>query len=365
MCSPKVIWLAIGLVWGLFWIGSATNAYEVDSIEEADRAISRELYCGLYCIHSAMSSLGVDVPFESLLLPENVGQHGSSMETLDRIAREHGLESKIVNGWTTSMLLNTTCPMILHFKPEQDGIRYRHWVLYMGSDGGLARIYDGPRKIDMRLSELASRWDGVALSVSKQPESHAIARLGFVVDFCFYVAVGVFAYALMQRVVVGIPSLRTAPLTQIIALLLLSGLAGAIYRLTSYSGYLVHSRLIATIQDLHWSSFLPKMTAKEVERVVDSNDHVIVDARLESDFRLEHIRGAINLSPKHNKDELKRAMEGVPKDRSIVVYCQMEGCSYSNVVARRLFELGYSNVSIFKGGWQEWQDKIQRKEKST
>lgn len=80
---------------------------------------------------------------------------------------------------------------------------------------------------------------------------------------------------------------------------------------------------------------------------------LFVDAR-ESDFFEEgHIPGAINLP---REDILLAKSGAVPKDkdRRLIVYCSGEDCEDSKIVAKGLSVMGYSNVSVYGGGWEEW-----------
>jgi len=64
-----------------------------------------------------------------------------------------------------------------------------------------------------------------------------------------------------------------------------------------------------------------------------------------------HLPGAINIPPGH-VDALAPTLlpdRGAP----IVVYCTGT-CASSEVVARRLEELGYAAVAIYRGGKEDW-----------
>jgi rhodanese-related sulfurtransferase len=47
-------------------------------------------------------------------------------------------------------------------------------------------------------------------------------------------------------------------------------------------------------------------------------------------------------------------MADVPRDRRVIVYCALPGCTYSDDVAGKLLGLGYTDVVIFRGGWDAW-----------
>ena len=47
------------------------------------------------------------------------------------------------------------------------------------------------------------------------------------------------------------------------------------------------------------------------------------------------------------------------------MYCQSSACKYAEIVAIKLKDDGYSNISIYKGGWAEWVAKNGKKEDET
>lgn len=81
---------------------------------------------------------------------------------------------------------------------------------------------------------------------------------------------------------------------------------------------------------------------------------LFVDARHAFDFHLGHITGAINV-PLADFDLSKSPLARMPKDTLIVTYCDGADCNSSIELARKLSEAGFTNVKMFFGGWNEWQ----------
>jgi rhodanese-related sulfurtransferase len=83
---------------------------------------------------------------------------------------------------------------------------------------------------------------------------------------------------------------------------------------------------------------------------------LIFDARPSSFFAQGHVPGALNLA----RDDFAhdyRLLGSVLKDaqaKPIIVYCGGGDCHDSRLVANALLTLGYGDVSVFTGGWQEW-----------
>ena len=81
---------------------------------------------------------------------------------------------------------------------------------------------------------------------------------------------------------------------------------------------------------------------------------VLVEALPEPYYRKAHLPGAINL-PHDQVDELAPVL--LPnKGAEIVVYCANLPCQNSEIAARRLTELGYTNVREYADGKQDWID---------
>ncbi len=83
---------------------------------------------------------------------------------------------------------------------------------------------------------------------------------------------------------------------------------------------------------------------------------LIFDARPSSFFDLGHVPGALNLA-RDNFAHDYRKLDSILKnaqDKPIIVYCGGGDCHDSRLVANALLTLGYGDVSVFTGGWQEW-----------
>jgi rhodanese-related sulfurtransferase len=80
---------------------------------------------------------------------------------------------------------------------------------------------------------------------------------------------------------------------------------------------------------------------------------VILDAREEPIFALGHLPGARNL-PRADFASTFTAL-AIDANRPVILYCSDPGCPDSTVVARALTHLGFRDVAVFSGGWDEWQ----------
>jgi rhodanese-related sulfurtransferase len=87
-----------------------------------------------------------------------------------------------------------------------------------------------------------------------------------------------------------------------------------------------------------------------VQEVRDIQDEVhIFDARNREEYNVSHIKGSRFLG---YKDLEEQALDGVPKDSKVVLYCSI---GYrSEKVAEQLRERGYTNVYNLYGSIFEW-----------
>jgi rhodanese-related sulfurtransferase len=94
----------------------------------------------------------------------------------------------------------------------------------------------------------------------------------------------------------------------------------------------------------------------EFRSVVESKSALILDARPSPFFEEGHVPGALNLARDdfaHDYRRLSALLKNVG-DKPIIVYCSGGTCHDSRLVANALLTLGFSNVSVFTGGWEVW-----------
>lgn len=94
----------------------------------------------------------------------------------------------------------------------------------------------------------------------------------------------------------------------------------------------------------------------EFSKIVKEKKILILDARPEIFHRLGHIPGALSL-PRDDFENaymaLKETLES-RKTQPVVVYCSGSSCEDSHLVKSSLEALGFTQISVFKGGWSEW-----------
>jgi rhodanese-related sulfurtransferase len=97
------------------------------------------------------------------------------------------------------------------------------------------------------------------------------------------------------------------------------------------------------------------ITREELHRkLVSATRPTLVEALPEKYYADKHLPGALNL-PHDRVDAL--APKLLPdRNAEIVVYCANRQCQNSHIAAHRLSVLGYTDVAVYPGGKQEWDE---------
>ena len=101
---------------------------------------------------------------------------------------------------------------------------------------------------------------------------------------------------------------------------------------------------------------MPKAITREhlKERLDHDEDFVLVNVLSPETFEKGRVPCSINV-PLPELEE--NAPELWPdKDKDIIVYCASYACDASPRAAELLEDLGYANITVFKGGLTDWED---------
>jgi rhodanese-related sulfurtransferase len=104
------------------------------------------------------------------------------------------------------------------------------------------------------------------------------------------------------------------------------------------------------------ASDLQTIELAEFHTTVDGKSALILDARSAPFYALGHVPGALNLARDdfaHDYQVLAKKL-ATYRDQPVVVYCSGGECHDSKLVASALLSLGFTNVKVFTGGWEEW-----------
>jgi rhodanese-related sulfurtransferase len=94
----------------------------------------------------------------------------------------------------------------------------------------------------------------------------------------------------------------------------------------------------------------------EFRTVIDTGSALILDARSAVFFQKGHVPGALNLARDNFAADYRRLSPTLKgkTDKPIIVYCSGGYCHDSKMVAGALLTLGFEDVKVFTGGWDEW-----------
>ena len=88
-------------------------------------------------------------------------------------------------------------------------------------------------------------------------------------------------------------------------------------------------------------------------RLAEPNPPMLAEALPEKYYQEWHLPGARHLP--HDQVRALASAQFPLKTAEIVVYCASRTCQNSHIAARVLEQIGYTNVAVFPGGKEEWQ----------
>ncbi|UCH84386.1 MAG: rhodanese-like domain-containing protein [Candidatus Latescibacterota bacterium] len=98
-----------------------------------------------------------------------------------------------------------------------------------------------------------------------------------------------------------------------------------------------------------------ELDMNRVRSLLETGDIVLVDARSGAEYEAGHITGAVNIPYDELLDYYDQLKSTIPADAVVVCYCESVTCDQSENLAKELAFMGYTNVLVYKGGWQEWE----------
>ncbi|WP_148867322.1 FAD-dependent oxidoreductase [Thermosediminibacter litoriperuensis] len=113
------------------------------------------------------------------------------------------------------------------------------------------------------------------------------------------------------------------------------------------AGYVAGNIVNGDVSVIHWH---------EIDKL-DRSRTLLVDVRTRLEHELGHIEGSINIPV----DELRSRLAELPKDRDIVIYCQVGLRGY--IACRILTQHGYTRVRNLSGGWKTYKAAAEEKKR--
>jgi 3-mercaptopyruvate sulfurtransferase SseA len=102
---------------------------------------------------------------------------------------------------------------------------------------------------------------------------------------------------------------------------------------------------------------ISEISLEEFRELLLKDAPVVMDARPDAFYRRGHIPGALGLPRENFASHYQRLRETLERKKAqrLVIYCQGDTCEDSTLVAQALASLGHSPISLFTGGWTEWE----------
>jgi len=326
-------------------------------------------YCGLYCLHAAMQSLGRNVDFAGLVSPRYLGsRRGSTIAELSLAAEDHDMHVMSMTHLSCNLLRSVDLPLLLNVRSKLSGAEYDHWVLFLGTSANQVRLYDSGVIKTVSMQHLAGAWNGVGLFVSDRPIDatavylSAVNWLLVVASACVFLDLGILRHVRALASPWN-PSRGPRVIHRVLAqagILFIGAMALiGVMSLSFAGGYLSSQEVVAAVQERHIADLTPDLSINELEAALADPEVLLVDARHAGDFSAGHIPGAVNF-PADSSATSSRLLERFgkhPRSARVVIYCQSAGCSYDEHVANLFFSNGYTNIAMYSGGWRQWQEQ--------
>lgn len=90
-----------------------------------------------------------------------------------------------------------------------------------------------------------------------------------------------------------------------------------------------------------------------VREIMRTGSHLLIDARPLADYQAGHIEGALSLPADEPENQAETMSILMPGD-AVLIYCSGLECDESLLAARLLRERGITNLTVYPGGWTEW-----------
>jgi rhodanese-related sulfurtransferase len=337
----------------------AWSAFLVISIA-GSTLLGQEKYCGIYAVYSAGLILGVDdYEFESLISEKYVSDiQGSTGNDISAAATDMGLSSKRLDDLGVESLLSSECPMVLHVMTDGQVEAYNHWILFIGiNSNGEADIVETPGQVySMPLSSLLARWDGTAVLLDK-PEKNLNSNKSLCAKGLFFLSVLVFAacvVVVLERLCRSFRIKVFFGVTEVLIPVLLV----ALFTLTIPGNSIRSNGTARYLQSAVAKGEFPVIEKVELEALISSqNELMLIDARHPIKFRQGALRGAKNLPYFSDSESMDLFLANIPRETKVIIYCKSHRCSYDNLLGIRIAQFGFTDIVLFEGGWEAWQDE--------
>jgi rhodanese-related sulfurtransferase len=100
---------------------------------------------------------------------------------------------------------------------------------------------------------------------------------------------------------------------------------------------------------------IPLVDLSEMQEIVASGSHLILDARSQAEYDQGHIPMAMSVPVKSFEESFPMIAPILQPDSPLVVYCSGPLCDDALLLIKRMQEAGFSNASLFLDGMGGWE----------
>ena len=329
------------------------------SAASAQLAVASRTYCGVYALYGAAQVHDRDVELRDLIEQRFISsRRGSSTTDLQAAAKFVGLDATPLFGLGRTTLVTAEHPLILHVSPRGFQGSYTHWVLFLGLKDGKAIVHDGPGGAsEVAVDSLLARWDGVALAITEPQDQPAYTVRELAVFAIVVLIVSLLVYflsALGQRW----HSLRAHPAVSQVAMITAAAITFALASFFFLGGGTAEAIDARNGIDaaLGQRTFV-EVARQDLKNLIDHRDVTLIDSRYQRDFERGTIPSAINLPLDTGHGDFQRITAQLPRHKTVVVFCQSQGCHFSDYTAAMLIAEGFSDVRIYRDGYAAWREE--------
>ena len=108
------------------------------------------------------------------------------------------------------------------------------------------------------------------------------------------------------------------------------------------------------VENLAFRAGVPVAFLEGARTRVGAADAIVFDARIPEQYAAGHLPGAFNLPLADVERQLAAHAAQLRPDTPILVYCGGADCTDALELALKLRELGFSDLTLYPGGYAEW-----------
>lgn len=346
-----------------------------DSAAPSPSDAPQQAYAVTECLARVLEVLDQPVDVVDLLRQRDAlppADAASATGLLGSLATHNQLTWRQLTGVSLKQLAEASAPMILLVKPTSGAEQASCHVFLEGMDDDHFRLFTGlDRVLSVSPAELASLWDGRAITFSPTTDTPASTRPRLS-DRAHWVLLPIGCVLFLASVVSSTrrhpPPTRSlrrvaAQLCVVLPCIVAGAAAIAFAVIGEDLGrvYAAESGRHKVFVDLYDSQTpvthhaIEDITVEQVDSLL-SQGVLLVDARSEEQFRARRIKGSIGLSSFGSQD-VRLTFAGVPRDTKALVYCIGPNCGRGHAAARAMLKAGFTNVVHLPQGWQALKNR--------